>query len=381
MKLTKNEIIRYSVFVAIFLILLVYPGQIVNLFKMLYSVSLPLIIGAALAYCINILSSAMERWFWPKSNKKWAIRLRRPIALLLAIIIIVAVIAWVLRLVLPQFISAISSFFVSLPNVIDDINKWLNNSNQASAIASQLETTKFDWTSIQSKLMKFVSSGLSGVFSSSISIFGSLSKGLFNFILAFTFAIYLVSGKERIADRLNRVLDAFVPHKVMTKARYVLRITDNAFSSFISGQTIEAFILGTLCALGMWIFKFPSALPVGALVGITALVPMIGAWIGGGVGFVLIAVTSPLQGVLFVVYIIILQQIESNLIYPRVVGGSIGLPGILVLAAITIGGGVAGIIGMLLSVPIAATIYQLIKNATLNREKNEEPSIPSEDIK
>ncbi|WP_125588610.1 AI-2E family transporter [Companilactobacillus jidongensis] len=370
MKLTKSEIIRYTTFVAIFLILLVYPGQIVNLFKLLYSVSLPLIIGGALAYCINILSSAMERWFWPKAKRKWAKGLRRPTALLLAIIIIIAVIAWVLRLVLPQFITAIGSFFSSLPDLVDSLNKWLNNSNQASAIASQLETTQVDWTSIQSKLMKFVSTGLSGIFSSSISIFGSLSKGLFNFILAFTFAIYLVSGKERISNRLNRVMDAFIPQKIIDKTHYVIKVTDNAFSSFISGQTIEAFILGTLCALGMWIFKFPSALPVGALVGITALVPMIGAWIGGAVGFVLIAVTSPLQGVLFVVYIIVLQQIESNLIYPRVVGGSIGLPGILVLAAITVGGGFAGIIGMLLSVPIAATLYQLVKNATLKKEKN-----------
>ncbi|WP_125761277.1 AI-2E family transporter [Companilactobacillus hulinensis] len=375
MKLTKSEIIRYSSLIAVFLILLVYPGQILNLFKGLYSVSLPLIIGGALAYCINILSRMLEKHFWPKAKNKLAAGSRRPLAILLALVIIVAIIAWVLRLVLPQFISAISSFFSSLPNLLDDINKWLNNSNQANVITSQLETSQIDWATIQSKLMKFVSSGVSGIFSSSITIFGSLSKGLFNFILAFTFAIYLVSGKERIANRLNRVLDAFIPEKIMDKTRYVIKITDNAFSSFISGQTIEAIILGTLCALGMWIFRFPNALSVGALVGVTALVPMIGAWIGGVVGFVLIAVTSPLEGVLFVVYIIILQQIESNLIYPRVVGGSIGLPGILVLAAITVGGGLAGIIGMLLSVPIAATIYQLIKNATLKKEQNAQPVV------
>lgn len=368
MKLTKQEIIRYSSLIAVFLILLVYPGQILNIFKTIYSVSLPLIIGGALAYCINLLSSRIESLFWPKAKKKWAIGLRRPFALLLSLVIIIAIISWVLRLVLPQFISAISSFFSSLPSLLNDINKWLNNSNQASAITSQLKTSEIDWTTIQSKLMKFFSSGISGIFSSSITIFGSLSKGLFNFILAFTFAIYLVSGKERIGERLNRVLDAFISKKIMKKTRYVLKVTDKAFSSFISGQVIEAFILGTLCALGMWIFQFPNALSIGALVGITALVPMIGAWIGGAVGFVLIAVISPIQGVLFVVYIIVLQQIESNLIYPRVVGGSIGLPGILVLAAITVGGGFAGIIGMLLSVPIAATIYQLVKNATLLKE-------------
>ncbi|APX72678.1 AI-2E family transporter [Companilactobacillus allii] len=368
MKLTKQEIIRYSSLVAIFLVLLVYPGQILGLLKIIYSISLPLIIGAALAYCINLLSSMLEKRFWPKAKNKFAIGTRRPVALLLSIVIIIAIIAWVLRLVLPQFITAISSFFSSLPNLLNNFNKWLNNSNQASLIASQLKTSQIDWASIQSKLMKFVSSGVSGVFSSSINIFGSLSKGLFNFILAFTFAIYLVSGKEKIGQGINRVLNTFVPKKIMKKTYYVIGVADKAFSSFISGQVIEAFILGTLCALGMWIFKFPNALSIGALVGITALVPMIGAWIGGAVGFVLIAVTSPLQGILFVVYIIILQQLESNLIYPRVVGGSIGLPGIFVLAAITIGSGVAGIIGMLLGVPIAATIYQLVKNATLNKE-------------
>lgn len=374
MKLTKHEFIRYGVLIAIFLVLLVYPAQIFNLFKIIYSASFPLIIGAALAYCINLLSSKLEKWFWPNAKNKWAIGFRRPTALLISLCLIVAIIAWVLRLVLPQFITAISGFFSSLPDLIDQFNKWLNNSNQASAISSQLETTQIDWNTIQSKIMKFVSTGLSGVFSSTISIFGSLSKGLFNFILALTFAIYLVSGKEIIGKRLSRVLDAFVSPKIMKKTRYVLHVANQSFSSFIAGQVTEAFILGTLCALGMWIFRFPNALSIGALVGMTALIPMIGAWIGGGVGFVLIAVTSPLQGVLFVVYIIVLQQLEGNLIYPRVVGGSIGLPGILVLVAITVGGGLAGIVGMLLSVPIVATIYQLIRNATLKKESKKIPA-------
>ncbi|MQS89061.1 AI-2E family transporter [Companilactobacillus mishanensis] len=375
MKLTKQEFIRYGAFIAIFLILIIYPAQVFNLFKALWSVALPLVIGAALAYCINILSSMFEKYFWPKAKKKIWTSLRRPTALILALVIIIAIIAWVMRLVIPQFIDAISGFFTSLPDVVDKINKWLDNSNNANTLIAQLETTKIDWSSIQAKLMKLISTGLSGVFSSSLSIFGSISKGLFNFILAFTFAIYLVSGKERIGNRLNRVFDAFLPARFMEKTRYVLHIANQSFSSFIKGQVTEAFILGTLCALGMWIFRFPNALSIGALVGMTALIPMIGAWIGGGVGFVLIAVTSPLQGILFVVFIIILQQLEGNLIYPHVVGGSIGLPGILVLVAITIGGGLAGIVGMLVGVPIVATIYQLIRNATLKKEEKSNPTI------
>ncbi|AKP68139.1 AI-2E family transporter [Companilactobacillus ginsenosidimutans] len=376
MKVNKKEIIRYSILIAIFLILLVYPGQVLNLFKGIGAVAFPLIIGAAMAYCINILSSTMEKWFWPKADKTILVKLRRPTALILSLIIIIAIIAWVMRLVIPQFITAISGFFTSLPDVVDNINKWLDNSNNANAIMSQLETTKIDWTSIQSKLMKLLSTGLSGVFSSSLSIFGSISKGVFNFILALTFAIYLVSGKERIANRLSRVFDAFLPAKFMEKSRYVLQVADKSFSSFIKGQVTEAFILGTLCAIGMLIFRFPNALSIGALVGMTALIPMIGAWIGGGVGFVLIAVTSPLQGVLFVIFIIVLQQLEGNLIYPYVVGSSIGLPGILVLVAITVGGGLAGIVGMLVGVPIVATIYQLIRTATLKKEDLSKNKIP-----
>ncbi|MFD1483783.1 AI-2E family transporter [Lacticaseibacillus baoqingensis] len=368
MKITRSQAIRYAVIGALFLICLVYPAQLFAGFQALYQVVLPLVLGAALAFCINLLCVRLEKWFWPHAQAKWPQRLRRPAAILMALVLIVAIIALVLRLVLPQFITAIDGFFSSVPKTLNQLNHWLTKSDQANALTKQLASAKIDWASIQAKVMKYVSSGISGLFSSSISLFGNLASGVFNFILAFTFAIYLVSGKERIRSRLNRVCDAFLPRQAMTKIRYVLQVANEMFSSFIVGQVTEAFILGTLCALGMLLFRFPNAVSIGALVGMAALIPMVGAFIGGTVGFVLIAVSSPMQAVLFVVFLICLQQLEGNLIYPRVVGGSIGLPGIIVLAAITIGSGLGGIIGMLLGVPIAATAYRLIRNATWKKE-------------
>ncbi len=368
MKLTRTQLLRYAVIAAVFLVCLVYPSQLFAALNALYQVALPLVIGAALAYCINLLCVRLEKILWPHATAKLANSLRRPAAILLALVLIVVIIAGVLRLVLPQFITAINGFFSSLPETLNQLNQWLTKSDQASAITEYLSSAKIDWTSLQSKVMKYASSGVSGLFSSSISIFGSVASGVFNFILAFTFAIYLVSGKERIGGKLNRVCSAFFPQKFMAKLRYFLRVANEMFSSFIVGQVTEAFILGTLCALGMLIFRFPNAVSIGALIGMTALIPMVGAFIGGTVGFVLIAVSSPMQAVLFVVYLVCLQQIEGNLIYPRVVGGSIGLPGILVLAAITVGSGLGGIIGMLLGVPIAATLYRLVRNATWRKE-------------
>lgn len=369
MKITRTELIRGSVIVAVFLACLVYPAQIFAVFKTAYNISLPLIIGGALAYCINLLSARLEHIMWPGAQNKVLAGLRRPLAILLALILIVLVISGVLRLVLPQFIEAINGFLTNLPATLNKLNHWLSKSDQAAAITKQLHATQINWSSIQAKIVKYVSSGVSGVFSSAVTVFGSVTSGVINFILSLTFAIYLVSGKERIAGHLNRVLNAFVPARIMGATRYVLREANTMFASFIVGQVTEALILGTLCVLGMLLFKFPNALPIGALIGMTALIPMLGAWIGGTIGFVLIFVTSPVQAVFFLIYIMILQQLEGNLIYPRVVGGSIGLPGILVLAAITIGGGLYGVVGMLLSVPLTATVYRLVRNATVKKEQ------------
>lgn len=371
MEVTQKNIFKYGSIVVLVLALMVYPVQIYNIFLNLLGIIMPLILGGVLAYALNILVVRLENHFFPNTKMKWLQNSRRGIVILITLIIVILVMTGVFRLVLPQFISALTDFFKSIPAFVTDISNFAEKINSHSEISDQLDTINVNWSSVQAKVMKFLTSGASGLFGSTFKIVTGVAKGLFNFILAFTFAIYILATKEKLTAQVKKAGRAFIKEKHRQKIQYVFDITNKMFSSFIVGQVTEAIILGTLCALGMLLFKFPYALPVGAFVGITSLVPIFGAWAGGAVGFLLIAVDSPLQAVLFVIFIIVLQQLESNLIYPRVVGTSIGLPGIWVLAAITVGGGLGGIVGMLLGVPVAATIYQLFKNEANRRLENQ----------
>ncbi|WP_119325646.1 AI-2E family transporter [Companilactobacillus musae] len=373
MEINRRGIIKYSIIGILVLFVLVYPAQIYQIFLNLVSVIMPLILGAVLAYALNILCVRLEKHMFPNTKHRWLKKLRRPLVIVLALVIVILVMTGVFRLVLPQFISALTDFFKSIPAFFSDVSNLAKDINSHSAIPDQLKSIDINWSSVQSKVMKFLSSGVGGVFGSTFKIVTGVAKGIFNFILALTFAIYILATKDKLKLQLDKASRAFIKSKHLQKIKYVLDVTNKMFSSFIVGQVTEAIILGTLCALGMFIFRFPYALPVGAFVGITSLVPIFGAWAGGAVGFLLIAVESPLKAILFVIFILVLQQIESNLIYPRVVGTSIGLPGIWVLAAITVGGGLGGIVGMLLGVPVAATIYQLFKNET-NRRLTESKS-------
>lgn len=369
MNLNRIQFIRAVLIIAIFLICLVYPSELFAGLTVLYKVLLPLVIGSVFAYCINLLCVRLERYFWPKTTVKFAIKIRRSLVILTSLVLILLIIAGVSWLVIPQFVEAINNFFTSLPKAIKQLNHWFENSNEATNLVQQIVDAEVNWDSIKDKVINYASSGVSGLLTNSISLFGSLATGMLDFVLGFIFAIYLISGKESIAARLNRVGKAFLPTKILQRIQYVLHETNIVFSNFIIGQTLEAFILGTICTLGMLLFRFPNAISIGALIGMTSLVPMVGAFIGGAIGFALIAASSPIQAVMFVVFLICLQQFEGDVIYPRVVGNSVGLPSILVLAAITVGSGLGGIVGMLVGVPITATVYRLIRNATLRREE------------
>ncbi len=367
MNISRKQVIKYGIVVVILLFLLVYPAQIYKITLNLFGVILPLVLGAVLAYALNILCVRIEKHFFPNTKIKWIQKTRRMWVILLSLLIVILVMIGVFRLVLPQFISALTNFFSSIPSIVSDLSNFAEKLNKNSVISDQLESLNVDWTSVQHKVMKFLTSVGGGALGSSIKLVTSFAKGLFNFILAFTFAIYILASKEKLVAQIKKAGRAFIKPVHLKKANYVLSVTNKMFSSFIVGQVTEAIILGTLCSLGMVLFKFPYALPVGAFVGVTSLIPILGAWMGGAVGFLLIAVESPIDAILFIIFILVLQQLESNLIYPKVVGTSIGLPGIWVLGAITIGGGLGGIVGMLLGVPVAATIYQLVKNESDRR--------------
>ena len=369
MQLSRKKLIQYGIIIVLVLFILIYPVEIYNIFLNILGVAMPLILGAVLAYVLNILCVKLEKYFFPNTKIKILQKSRRALVILTTLVIVTLVMVGVFRLVLPQFFNALADFFKNIPSFFEGLSALLEKINHNSVISDQLESMNIDWSSVQSKVMKYLTSGMGGVFGSTFKIVTGITKGFVNFILALTFAIYILATKEKLGRQIKKLAHAYLKNEHIQKVKYVVDIADDMFSHFIAGQVTEAIILGSLCSLGMIIFRFPYALSVGAFVSITALIPILGAWLGGIVGFLLIAVKSPIEAVFFIVFLLVLQQFESNVIYPRVVGTSIGLPGIWVLASITVGGGLGGIVGMLLGVPVAATIYQLLKNDT-NRRLN-----------
>lgn len=219
------------------------------------------------------------------------------------------------------------------------------------------------------QIAKGVTSGVSSMFGAVATAVSSIFSGIVTFLVSFIFSIYILLGKDRLGLQLKRLMVNYIKPAWNKKLFYVLSVFNDCFHKYIVGQCIEAVILGTLCILGMLICRFPYATMIGTLIGFTALIPVAGAYIGAGVGAFMILTVSPMKAVLFLVFIVVLQQLEGNLIYPKVVGTSIGLPGIWVLAAVTIGGSLFGVSGMLIGVPTAAAVYRILRNDMNRREK------------
>lgn len=284
--------------------------------------------------------------------------------MLLAFVSLLGIIALIIGIVVPELINCGKHLFAQVPVVVEDTLGMLEKDENLAEYALTLETyLPKDWSAWQDKLMsgaKAVLSGFGGVMSSVVSVVSSVFSGMVTFLVALIFSIYLLLDKEKIMAQAKRVISTYLPG-ANTKIFYVLGTLNDSFHRFIVGQCTEAVVLGVLCMVGMAILGFPYAIMIGVLIGFTALIPVAGAYIGAGAGAFMILTESPLKALLFLLFIVVLQQVEGNLIYPKVVGNSIGLPGIWVLAAITIGGGLMGIFGMLLAVPVVATIYRLLR--------------------
>lgn len=285
--------------------------------------------------------------------------------MLAAFLTVLLIIAGVIRLVVPELVSCVQLLLSEVPGAVDTVVAKLD---KTARIPEEIirSLSSIDWESALSKVLHFLSNGIGSTFSFAASAVSSVAGFTINLLIGVIFSIYLLMGKHRLRAQCGRLLDRYLRPSWNEKLRYALSVLNDSFHKYIVGQCTEAVILGGLCAVGMFIFRFPYAIMTGTVIGVTALIPIAGAYIGGAVGFLLILSRSPIQAVLFIVYLLILQQLEGNLIYPKVVGSSIGLPGIWVLAAVTIGGGISGIGGMLLGVPLAASLYQFLR-ADLNK--------------
>ena len=341
---------------------------VLSLLSKLLSVLMPFIIGCMIAFVLNVLMIRIEKQLSKVIvNPKLKI-LKRVLSILGSIALVVGVVAIIIILIIPELVSAIKVIALSLPEVIDNLQNWTDSHN---IYLPQLENliNQIDVENLGNELSKFAKTEFSGMLDSTIDILAVIVNGIVNFVLGLVFAIYILMSKETLKDQTKRLINAYLPSKVADNIFEVARLSRTTFSNFIIGQTVEAFILGALCTIGMIILGLPYAPMVGSLVGITAFIPIIGAFIGGAIGAFMIFTVDYMQAFIFIIFLVILQQLEGDLIYPRVVGSTIGLPSIWVLFAVTVGGSLWGITGVLLGVPIVSVIYSLVKIQVKNREK------------
>lgn len=338
-------------------------AQLLNTF---YTASFPFLMGAGLAYIINIVMSAYEKLYVRLFKNTWLIKLKRSISMILAYLTFTVIIIWIFSIVLPDLIKSLSSLMT-----IDtkQITKLINDLGDNRLVAQALEYLGAgnDLATTIQKYSQQVLKQVLTVLTSLLTSVTTLASTILNLFISLVFSIYVLASKEKLGHQFNLLIDTYLG-KFAKTVHYVIGILHQRFHGFFVGQTMEAIILGTLTATGMFIFKLPYAATIGVLVAFTALIPVVGAYIGLCIGFILIATQSITKAIFFVIYLIILQQFEGNLIYPRVVGNSSGLPGMWVLLAITVGGSLWGVLGMLIAVPLSASIYQIIKDHVHKRQ-------------
>ena len=371
-----------SLLIGIFILYLAirYWNGAVEILARAFSAATPLIIGVVIAYILNILMSFFEKHYFPKSKKKVVDKTRRIVCMLLAFLSLLGIVALIIGIVVPELVNCTKHLFAEVPTAVMNLLAYLEKNEMIEQYVIMLEEYLVEnFSGMEDKLMsgaQSVLSGVGGVMSSLVSVVGSAFSSVVTFLVAIIFSIYILLGKEKLGAQARRIISTCCPKRA-DKIFYVVDTLDDSFHHFIVGQCTEAVILGLLCMLGMWIFRFPYAVMIGVLIGFTALIPIAGAYIGAGVGAFMMLTESPLTALLFIIFIVVLQQLEGNLVYPRVVGSSIGLPGIWVLAAITVGGGLMGVFGMLLAVPVVAAVYKLIQADV--RKRNAVESIVSTD--
>lgn len=343
--------------------------------KFVIGVVFPFILGGAIAFVFNVPMHFIEnRLIQEKWKEKYKIvrKTARPVSLVLTIIFVIGIVAAVLFGVLPKLTGTIAKLGYSIqtfiPKVQEWANDWFHNNKEVMAYVNQLE---FNWDKVIEVAVDWVSNGAGNIVESGVTAAVNIVSGFATFFIAFVFACYILLQKEKLGVQAKKVLFAFVQKGRAEAAIEVCSLTYRTFSNFLTGQCMEAVILGTMFVIAMSIFKMPYAWLIGILIAFTALIPIFGAFIGCAVGTFLIFMIHPIQALWFIVLFLVLQQIEGNLIYPHVVGNSVGLPSIWVLAAVSIGGSLMGVVGMLIFIPIVSVLYALFREIVyLKLKKN-----------
>lgn len=361
-RLDKN-IVRYIIRALLLLILFAWAlmnlNAVMEFLRKVISLFSPFLIGGGIAFLINVILNPLERC-WNRVCKKAPAKMARPVCLTISAVLMVGILFAVAFMMIPSLRESIDELIQNIPIYVDEIGRWWADTvHFAAKYNIVLPEYAIDSDMLIEKITTFINDEGSGIITVTWGAATSILSGLVDVFLAFVFALYLLAQKEVVAAHLKKLIATVLPQTRAKRLLSIASLTNQTFTNFVSGQLTEAVIIGVLCFFGMLILRIPYAGAVSAFVAVTALVPIFGAWLGGGLGAFLILLADPIKAVWFVLYLLILQQVEGNLIYPKVVGKSVGLPGLLVLVAVTIGGGAFGVLGMLFSVPVCAVLYNL----------------------
>ena len=327
---------------------------------------MPLAIGIMVAMVLNVPMSFVERQLWPEKQTPFTKALRRPLAFLISAIFIIGIVVGIFWLIIPELVEALKVIYNGALVYINRLSAMTPEEIAELPFGKQL--LNVDWDKLLDTAQGWVKQQGGNIINTTVGTITSFVGGLFNFFMALAFSIYILFDKENLKRQLRRLIHAWVPSAPGQWVIHASRVISGNFRNFVSGQTLEALILGVLCMLGMLILRIPYAPMVGTLVGVSALIPVVGAFAGAFIGAFMILTVDPFKALIFLIFLILLQWVEGNLIYPKVMGSHINLPGIWVLAAVTVGGSVAGPVGMLLGVPITAAAYCLLREATEKQE-------------
>lgn len=348
------------------------------------------ITGLAMAFVLNVPLKLFEnRVFYGMSEDRrpYVRKMRRPVSLVCALVVTLGVIVILIAVMLPQLTATVAEVASQLPNYINSVVQWLKDFLAGFGITvDALEDFSVDWEQVFSDLTTYLKEGSANVLESAASagssvvstvtdVGGSVISTVMNTFLGLIVAVYVLAQKERIGRFMKRCIDAFLPHRASSAISRIASMASETFSNFVAGQFTDSCILGVLCYVCMRIFRFPYPEVISVVIGVTSLVPMVGSFIGEVIGALLILIVSPIKALLFIVMVLAIQQVDGAFIYPRIVGKSVGLPGVAVFCAVIVGGNVAGVLGSLLGVPVCALLYALLREAVDARQNRRESSV------
>ncbi len=383
-KQNVKKILGIITFAIVLLMAFQHYSILISVLSWIITITAPVIIGTCIALMLNVPMRALEKnvfKFISNSKRKGVKKLLRPISLISTIILTVGFVALLILIILPQLKNAIILLINKVPYYIDAAIDFIEprlHKFGIEADLSSLHPSQINMSKVQTMLSKVFSIKNSDeLINTTVGVTSSLLSGVVNFALGVVIAIYFLADKERIIRFISRAARVTFPEKIYNKFHRICTVSETSFSSFITGQFTDSTILGVLCFVGMTILRLPAAAVVAVTIGITSLIPVIGPFIGEAIGFIIIFIENPLKAVFFLIFILLLQTVDNNFIYPRVVGKSVGLPGFVVLIAVIVGGNIGGILGIILGVPLSSAIYILVLEAL--REKEERKNADKKD--